>query len=534
MNPAKVLAKVYAADETLQRILRSPQPGDCFLQVAEGNPNLAERLEKYYTVAELRTADAAGSERYNFLLGRSRTDPDSVPAVVEELKALVREIPFLPEAEDLLGILLVELGEYSEAMEVFLPLLEEFPRHKGVRRRIAMCMLGEMICGTEVGLILDDEEKLFGTDVDLFLARARYHCVQAIALSNNLSARGDERRDRVHAISSALKQASDCLESAGALDKGCTEVHELSQCIKELKEDLKKTYDVNIDQCDEPVSPLVQEIRSKAEEAHEYFRENDYNRAYKCWSEAVALAGDEDEIERDVELKKEVASAHFNLGECLRSRGKFAEARDEYQQAVDLNIIIAMPYVFLAQYCEEEKNWEEAIQLCEEALLREIPEDCPLNIRDVHYNLSYYYDEVGNMDKAIEHAERTLEIFPADEGALFNLFVFAKKAKQLTKAKQAATKYLEIYPRGEQSQILKGWLASQAGRGHYIGVNVLRKRIGRRVSFDGERVILDDSSDMIIAEVSSEEVILRDSRGKEIKIPVYPPGICYVSLRFVP
>lgn len=67
----------------------------------------------------------------------------------------------------------------------------------------------------------------------------------------------------------------------------------------------------------------------------------------------------------------------------------------------------------------------------------------------------------------------------------------------------------------------------------FISVATLRKKTGRRVRFDGECITLDDSSDMLIHSVSMNGVVLRDSQGNEVTIPVHPPGICFVTLRLM-
>ena len=67
-------------------------------------------------------------------------------------------------------------------------------------------------------------------------------------------------------------------------------------------------------------------------------------------------------------------------------------------------------------------------------------------------------------------------------------------------------------------------------RGVFLSIATLRKYIGKGVVFDGSCLTLRENSGTILAEVSMDGVLLRDSDGSETSIPVHPPGICYIGI----
>ena len=117
--------------------------------------------------------------------------------------------------------------------------------------------------------------------------------------------------------------------------------------------------------------------------------------------------------QRTIEVEPTHAKAHFALGEVLYASGDTVTAVQHYQQALALTPNITDTfYEPLEPYFAGLMTPDEAMPLLEKAMLV-LPND-PRS----HFYTGIIEADVGNIEKAIEHYEKTLEIIEADASYL--------------------------------------------------------------------------------------------------------------------
>lgn len=117
--------------------------------------------------------------------------------------------------------------------------------------------------------------------------------------------------------------------------------------------------------------------------------------------------------QRTIEVEPNHAKAHFALGEVLYASGDTATAVQHYQQALSLSPGTEDTfYKPLEPYFAGLMTPDEAMPLLEKAMLV-LPND-PRS----HFYAGIIEADAGNIEKAIEHYEKTLEIIEADASYL--------------------------------------------------------------------------------------------------------------------
>ena len=117
--------------------------------------------------------------------------------------------------------------------------------------------------------------------------------------------------------------------------------------------------------------------------------------------------------QRTIEVEPTHAKAHFALGEVLYASGDTVTAVQHYQQALALTPNITDTfYELLEPYFAGLMTPDEAMPILEKAMLV-LPND-PRS----HFYAGIIEADAGNIEKAIEHYEKTLEIIEADASYL--------------------------------------------------------------------------------------------------------------------
>ncbi|MGH9820495.1 MAG: protein kinase domain-containing protein, partial [Pyrinomonadaceae bacterium] len=119
-----------------------------------------------------------------------------------------------------------------------------------------------------------------------------------------------------------------------------------------------------------------------------------------CYPKAIAAA------RRALELDGTLAEAHAALGLAFTDQFKFADARQEFQQAIKLNPNYATAHQWYADNLCVTGRFDEAIAEAKRAL-----ELDPLSLI-INENLAEFYGYAGQYDKAIEQEKAALEIDP--------------------------------------------------------------------------------------------------------------------------
>ncbi|HYX27088.1 MAG TPA: tetratricopeptide repeat protein [Pyrinomonadaceae bacterium] len=119
-----------------------------------------------------------------------------------------------------------------------------------------------------------------------------------------------------------------------------------------------------------------------------------------CYPKAISAA------RRALELDGSLAEAHATLGEAFDNQIKFADARNEYQQAITLNPNYATGHQWYGGSLMVAGRFDEAI-----AEGKRAQELDPLSLI-INDNLGEYYHYAGQYDKALAEYKKVFEIDP--------------------------------------------------------------------------------------------------------------------------
>ena len=131
-----------------------------------------------------------------------------------------------------------------------------------------------------------------------------------------------------------------------------------------------------------------------------------------------------------LDIFPEYAEAHSNLGNALRSDGRFDEAIEQFERAIKINPNAAIAHCNLGVVYDEKGRPKEAVDSYRRALALDA------NYAEAHNNLGNALDELGEQDDAIVHYRRALAARPTYAEALRNLTRIAPDDEQLPQLHQ--------------------------------------------------------------------------------------------------
>jgi uncharacterized protein len=153
-----------------------------------------------------------------------------------------------------------------------------------------------------------------------------------------------------------------------------------------------------------------------------------------------------------------------NSGELIR-RGAELHDEEKYDQALefynqvpenDTSYTLALVEKALSYYSK--KDYEKAVQICEEALNHDSEYD-----HNLYITLGSAYDDLGKPEKAIEIYDRAIKIFPKNHLLLFNKAVALEKRENYSEALDLYQEVLKICPYHASTHYRLGHLAEQEG-----------------------------------------------------------------------
>jgi tetratricopeptide (TPR) repeat protein len=152
------------------------------------------------------------------------------------------------------------------------------------------------------------------------------------------------------------------------------------------------------------------------------------------WAEAIQ------HYEQALQLEPEDPKALNNSGVALAAQGKWAEAIQHYEQALQLKPDFAEAFNNSGDALAAQGKWAEAIQHYERALQLN-PED-----PKAYYNLGVALAKKGKLAEAIQHFERALQLKPADPEAHYYSGVALATQGKLDQAIRHYEQALQLKP----------------------------------------------------------------------------------------
>ena len=152
----------------------------------------------------------------------------------------------------------------------------------------------------------------------------------------------------------------------------------------------------------------------------------------------------------DIVGAEQNALVHANLGQVFLLQEKTANARLEFERALELQPDLVVAKMFLAQLHMDNRDWDATALVLEEALVLE-----PVNPA-IHVNLGIAYRGQGELEKAQSSYEKALELEPGNPDPYLNLAILFSDHMQ---AYDAALQALETYQAqgGTHAELAAEW-----------------------------------------------------------------------------
>jgi len=158
---------------------------------------------------------------------------------------------------------------------------------------------------------------------------------------------------------------------------------------------------------------------------------------------------------------------HFEsvLNKCYSAISKGITNETQKNQYEERRVELAMDLAELAEAYQQIKEWQSSIEIWQKALefqnmseskLLEIMK-APLKdyLNNTYYNLGLCYEEIGNLEKAVESLNKALVFNPVDLDALFGIGMFSARLKKYSDAINAFKQYLDIDSKSESALKVK-------------------------------------------------------------------------------
>ena len=201
-----------------------------------------------------------------------------------------------------------------------------------------------------------------------------------------------------------------------------------------------------------------------------YYKKRDIKNAIDNFNKAAAIFNNEGFSTKALALHKKILNIepHYApslvfIGELNEQKGLKTEAIRYYLAAVDA-------------YAKSGQK-EELKELCNR-IFSLSPENIPLRVKIAEYlkkegyteeaaeeyiNIARLSEQKGDIDRAQEFYEQSLEIYPANENIYRALFDFYISTEQYEKAEELLAKGMEIFPERTDLKILKAEIALRTG-----------------------------------------------------------------------
>jgi len=190
-------------------------------------------------------------------------------------------------------------------------------------------------------------------------------------------------------------------------------------------------------------------MNTKIEEALEYYKQGEYDKAIDIFSSVI-------------ETEEPTAELYNNIGQCYSSIANDTKAEENFLKAIELNPQLAHAYINLADIYYRNKEFGKGIGLLTSGanampdnmvmahfLARFYMEDCRLDLAidelekvleaqpenyDAYYDLGKVHYELGNYDCAIENFENILEFKEDNPYIYYNLAQAYEMNNEIDKA----------------------------------------------------------------------------------------------------
>ena len=165
-----------------------------------------------------------------------------------------------------------------------------------------------------------------------------------------------------------------------------------------------------------------------------------------------------EQYEQSLQINPRNAEAHYNLGRIFEKEGKVSDAIGQYEQSLRIEPDFALAHNNLGNTLTKAGKFDEAMDHYRQAL-RIKPE-----YAEAHFNLGNALGHMGKFPAAIEQYEQALEIKPDFAGAHLNMGLSLARLGRVTDAMGQYEQALRIRPEYAEAHYDWGVALGQLGR----------------------------------------------------------------------
>ncbi|UCE07480.1 MAG: fused MFS/spermidine synthase, partial [bacterium] len=174
--------------------------------------------------------------------------------------------------------------------------------------------------------------------------------------------------------------------------------------------------------------------------------ENDFNLIFFVdWIQHQDLAEALDLFSKAIEIEPRFAKAYVFIGMSLLQKGEVEEAASMFSKALNINSEYVSANFNFGLTCEVKQDWQGAIKAYEKVL----------TIQDnfyTHTRISNAYAYYGDLNRAIFHCRKALDLNPRNAPSYFNLGLFLEKQGRIKEAIRSFEKGLKFNPEDQKAR----------------------------------------------------------------------------------
>ena len=201
-----------------------------------------------------------------------------------------------------------------------------------------------------------------------------------------------------------------------------------------------------------------------------YYKKRDIKNAIDNFNKAAAIFNNEGFSTKALALHKKILNIEPHYAPSLVFIGELNEQKGLKTEAIRYYLAAVDAYAKAGQK-------EELKELCNR-IFSLSPENIPLRVKIAEYlkkegyteeaaeeyiNIARLSEQKGDIDRAQEFYEQSLEIYPANENIYRALFDFYISTEQYEKAEELLAKGMEIFPERTDLKVLKAEIALRTG-----------------------------------------------------------------------
>ena len=162
-------------------------------------------------------------------------------------------------------------------------------------------------------------------------------------------------------------------------------------------------------------------------------------KAIELLQKTITITHKSDKVwtEREIEFLLSMGTIYFHNDQIEKALEIYTAAKDHLTQLAFISDHTLLPRLNynIARVYTRQKDYETSIAICKQGIKFCIDNDNLFPIGELHYQISYNYEKLGHIPKAIRYLDKAIMIFELLELNTYLVFLKEKKSNMLAKGK---------------------------------------------------------------------------------------------------